>query len=211
VSRLLVNLAVRATLHTLYRPTGRRAWWLVAAAAAAPGGCDALQESASPAPPTAGRVARVVDGDTIVVAIRGRSLTVRLLGVDTPETHRGRVECGGPAAGRHLARLAPAGMPVRLVTDSDSGDTRDRYGRLLAYVDSRRGDLGQRQVSAGLAYVYRYRGRQFSRLDRYRDAESGARAQRRATWSACRGDFHCGRASARPRPGQRPTATIAGH
>jgi hypothetical protein len=57
----------------------------------------------------------------------------------------------------------PAGTSVRLATDPPSGDTRDRYGRPLAYVDSRRGDLGERQLRAGLATVYRYRDRRVSR------------------------------------------------
>jgi endonuclease YncB( thermonuclease family) len=190
MSRLLIPLAVRAAIHAAYRPVGRRAWWLVVAAAAAPGGCSALKQPASPAPPDAGRVVRLVDGDTIIVRARDRSLTVRLLGVDTPETHGGPVECGGPAASRHLARLAPPGSRVRLVPDPDSGDTHDRYGRLLAYVDNHRGDLGEHQLRAGLAYVYRYRGRRFSRLERYRRAEDDAGARRRGIWSACAGDFH---------------------
>lgn len=167
-----------------------RAWWLLAAlSATAPGGCVGHEEPQPPAP-TAARIVRVVDGDTIVVRTAGREVAVRLLGVDTPETHGGPVECGGLAAGRQLARIAPAGTRVRLVTDPRSGDTHDRYGRLLAYVDGPRGDLGERQLRAGLAYVYRYRGRRFSRLDRYRDAEQDAHAHDRATWSACSGDFH---------------------
>jgi endonuclease YncB( thermonuclease family) len=170
-----------------------RGWWLLATAlAVAPGACGPVERHR---PPTAaaGRVVRVVDGDTIVVRTHGRSRTVRLLGVDTPETHRGPVECGGPAASRQLARIVPAGSRVRLVTDPESGDTRDRYGRLLAYVDSGRGDLGERQLRAGLARVYRYSGRRFSRLDRYRRAEEDARAHRRATWSTCAGHLHSGR------------------
>jgi endonuclease YncB( thermonuclease family) len=132
----------------------------------------------------------VVDGDTIVVRTAGRQVTVRLLGIDTPETRGGPAECGGHAASRHLAQIAPAATSVRLATDPRSGDTRDRYGRLLAYVDSRRGDLGERQLRAGLATVYRYQGRRFSRLDRYREAEKNARTDDRGTWSACSGDFH---------------------
>ena len=81
--------------------------------------------------------------------------------------------------GYELARTR-AGAGVRLVTDRRSGDTRDRYGRLLAYVDGPQGDLGEGQLRAGLAYVYRFRGRRFSRLDRYRRAEESARADRRA-------------------------------
>jgi endonuclease YncB( thermonuclease family) len=182
---LLARIATRAVRWRT------RAWWTVAVVAGAPGGCAGLDEP-GPRAPYAARIVRVVDGDTIVARANGRQVTVRLLGIDTPETHGGPVECGGPAASRNLARLAAPGTRVRLVTDPGSGDTRDRYGRLLAYVDSDRGDVGERQLRAGLGYVYRYRGRRFSRLDRYQDAEDDARAHGRATWSACAGDFHAG-------------------
>ncbi|MGH2948688.1 MAG: thermonuclease family protein [Solirubrobacteraceae bacterium] len=197
MSWLLALLLARSASRTMRRCA--RGWWLLAAAsAAAPGGCAALEEPPSPAAPAVGQVVRVIDGDTIVVRADGERLTVRLLGIDTPETHGGPVECGGSAASHHLARIAPAGSRVRLVTDPGSGETRDRYGRLLAYVDGRRGDLGERLLRAGLAYVYRYRGRRFSRLARYARAEDDARAQRRATWSGCAGDFHSGRRGRQP-------------
>src|SRR5438874_4038526 len=38
----------------------------------------------TPSPPA--RVVRVVDGDTLVLSLDGRSTTVRLIGLDTPET-----------------------------------------------------------------------------------------------------------------------------
>jgi micrococcal nuclease len=79
------------------------------------------------------RVVQVVDGDTVVVALPGgRSDTVRLLGVDTPETHDPRkpVQCFGPEAAAYTAaRLT--GRVVRLEGDVE---TRDRYGRRLAHV-----------------------------------------------------------------------------
>jgi micrococcal nuclease len=80
-------------------------------------------------------VVNVVDGDTIEVA-RGaddrENDTVRLLGIDTPETHHPTkpVECFGPEAAsfteEHLA-----GRSVQLEADIEQ---RDRYGRRLAYV-----------------------------------------------------------------------------
>ena len=191
MSDAFVYALTRLTVRAVRRHA--RAWWLLAAlSATAPGGCAALDDPQPPAP-TAARIVRVVDGDTIVVRTGGREVTVRLLGIDTPETHGGPTECGGRAASRHLARLAAAAERVRLITDPDSGDTRDRYGRLLAYADSARGDLGERQLRAGLAYVYRDRSRRFSRLNRYEHAEGDARAHKRATWSTCGGDFHAGR------------------
>jgi micrococcal nuclease len=78
------------------------------------------------------RVVHVVDGDTVVVeGARGRE-TVRLLGVDTPETvdPRKPVQCYGPEASAYTkSRLE--GRRVRLELDVEP---RDRYGRLLAYV-----------------------------------------------------------------------------
>ena len=75
-------------------------------------------------------VERVVDGDTIVVS-GGR--TIRLLGIDTPETKDPRrpVGCFGKEASGFTASLLPRGTRVRLVGDVEQ---RDRYDRTLAYV-----------------------------------------------------------------------------
>src|SRR3954453_17871133 len=77
-----------------------------------------------PAAPGAGRgfaaqVVRPVDGDTLVARAAGRTFYVRLLGIDTPETHRPGtpVECGGPQATARMSALAPPGTNIRLETD----------------------------------------------------------------------------------------------
>jgi micrococcal nuclease len=81
------------------------------------------------------QVVDVFDGDTIVVA-RGPGgaarETVRLLGVDTPETHHPTkpVECYGPEASDYTTRRL-LGRQVRL---EDDVETHDVYGRRLAYV-----------------------------------------------------------------------------
>lgn len=79
------------------------------------------------------RVVEVVDGDTVVVAFAsGGTDTVRLLGVDTPETkHPTRgVECFGPEASEFTERRL-LGRVVRLESDVEH---RDVYDRRLAYV-----------------------------------------------------------------------------
>jgi micrococcal nuclease len=75
----------------------------------------------------------VVDGDTVRVTIGGAEERVRLIGIDTPETHGqgGLRECFGAEATERTHALLPAGTEVRLVRDVEA---RDRYGRLLAYV-----------------------------------------------------------------------------
>jgi micrococcal nuclease len=77
-------------------------------------------------------VTKVSDGDTIEVRIGARTDVVRLLGVDTPETHHPTkpVECFGPEAAAYTtARLT--GRTVELESDVEP---RDIYGRRLAYV-----------------------------------------------------------------------------
>ena len=80
------------------------------------------------------KVARVIDGDTIQVLSDGRQYTVRLIGADTPETkHPAKaVQRFGQEASA-FTTAALEGRTVQLETDR-TGDTRDRYGRLLQYV-----------------------------------------------------------------------------
>jgi micrococcal nuclease len=99
-------------------------------------GCGRGDRSSAPdssLPPGSARVTRVVDGDTIVVDLGGRSEKVRLLGIDTPETKSPTkpVQCFGKEASAHLSELLAPGSAVRLERDATE---RDIYGRLLAYV-----------------------------------------------------------------------------
>ncbi len=98
------------------------------------------------APPTY-LVTRVVDGDTLEL---GNGETVRMVGIDTPEVG----ECGFEQASANLSSLT-LGKQVRL-TRSD--EDRDRYGRLLRYVDAGEVDAGLRLIRNGLA-IARYDSR----------------------------------------------------
>ena len=84
-------------------------------------------------PTGTGRVTKVIDGDTIRVRLGSKIETVRLIGVNTPETVAPNkpVECFGPEASAHTKKLLGDDTIVRLERDAT---TRDRYGRLLAYV-----------------------------------------------------------------------------
>jgi endonuclease YncB( thermonuclease family) len=108
----------------------------------------ATPRSAAALPSVAGIVTRVVDGDTVEVD----GLTVRLIGIDTPE----RDECGFTEASVALQRLV-LGQQVR-VTAVPGREDRDRYGRLLRYVDAQGLDAGLNLIRQGLA-VARYDGR----------------------------------------------------
>lgn len=108
------------------------------------------QSDPDPAPSTGGgpSVVDVVDGDTIRLDLAGDQETVRLVGINAPE----RGECLAEEAGRRLQDLV-AGQEVELVQDRSD---RDRYGRLLRYVEVDGVDVGAELVRAGLALARRY-------------------------------------------------------
>ena len=77
---------------------------------------------------------RVVDGDTIVVDLDGRSEKVRLIGIDAPESvhpDEERNVTEGEESSAYLKSLVSPGQTLYL--QRDVSDT-DRYGRLLRYV-----------------------------------------------------------------------------
>jgi endonuclease YncB( thermonuclease family) len=127
-----------------------------------------------------GTVTYVGDGDTVDVRLaNGKRERVRVLGIDTPE----RGACHFRQASAQARRLA---LGKRVVLRGDATqDTRDRYGRLLAYVWLPGGkDLGYRLVRDGFARVYVFE-RPFRRVSAYRRAERVAQRASRGLWKAC--------------------------
>jgi micrococcal nuclease len=138
------------------------------------------------------RVVRVVDGDTLVASAGGRSFYVRLLGIDTPETHRPGtpVECGGPDASASMGALAAPGERVQLQPDPGQ-DRVDRYGRLLAYVWLEDGRLLEdEQLRSGWATTYVFHGRPVSLFGRLVASQRVAQRTHRGVWAKCSGNFH---------------------
>jgi endonuclease YncB( thermonuclease family) len=120
--------------------------------------------------------AKVIDGDTIVVAEQ----LVRLHGIDAPELDqtfwwRGQqIACGTMSLAALEALIAGVKIRCEIVE-------RDRHGRLVAKVFSPNGvDIGRRLVSAGWALAYRRYSTD------YVAAEDEARKARRGMW---RGTF----------------------
>jgi micrococcal nuclease len=131
-------------------------------------------------------VVRVVDGDTVAVRVGGREETVRLIGIDTPETvdPRSPVECFGREASDRTKALLPAGTEVRLVADAEP---RDRYDRLLAYVYRDDGTfVNLALVEDGYASVLTYPPN-VAHVSDFTAAAARAREEGRGLWAACGG------------------------
>jgi micrococcal nuclease len=129
------------------------------------------------------RVVEVIDGDTVVVAFaNGTTDTVRLLGVDTPETKHPTkgVQCFGPEASA-FTKHALTGRVVRLEFDIER---RDIYGRRLAYVwlhGHRFNDVLLRRGYARFLVIPP--NGQYGRA--LLGAELAARRHRRGLWAEC--------------------------
>ncbi len=133
------------------------------------------------APATAQLVERVVDGDTIIVEGIG---SVRLIGVDTPETvHPNRpVEFFGKEASAFTQRMLE-GKRVRLEYDQER---QDRYGRTLAYVYLPDGTFANEEIIRR-GYGHAYTRFPFRHLERFRQFELEARTNRRGLWGTAVG------------------------
>lgn len=130
------------------------------------------------------RVTNFADGDTITVDMNGVEEKVRLIGVDTPETHdpRKSVQCYGQAAAAFTKNFIGANR-VRLASDSENSN-RDRYGRLLRYVYLPSGELVNAEIikqGFGFAYVYF----PFTKMKDFKGYQKTAEQQRLGLWGEC--------------------------
>ncbi len=138
-------------------------------------------------------VVDVVDGDTIKVQVTGtapgpgagegrvgETYTVRLIGIDTPESVKPNspVECFGRESSAAAEALL-ADAEVRLVKDVEETD---RYGRLLRYVYLGEETANGRLVVNGYAHAYTYPPN-VRHSDLYLQLEREARDDDRGLWS----------------------------
>ena len=122
----------------------------------------------------AAQVISVGDGDTIRVSEGSRRITVRLACIDAPETSQ---RPWGPRSTAFLKQLTPVSSEVTLRVQ-----TTDRYGRTVAELLNRRGNVNQLMVGAGQAFAYRRYLRQCDER-KYLQLEGEAKRQSKGVWS----------------------------
>ena len=131
--------------------------------------------------PIMAQVERVIDGDTIRVRFEGKSHTVRLMGVDTPETKHPTKAV--QFFGREATAFTKAHLEGKLVAlaRDRTGDTVDRYGRLLRYVLLDGDNFNARLIREG--YAHAYRRFPFSKRTEFIQLEDQARRRGIGLWN----------------------------
>lgn len=139
-------------------------------------------------------VTQVVDGDTIKVNIDGKKETIRMIGLDTPETKDPRkpVQCFGREASNRATELLK-NKKVRLERDETQAD-RDKYNRLLRYVYTEDGTFfNQHMIAEGYALEYTY-GTPYKYQAQFRQSQSQVKSEQKGLWAddTCKGNVSSG-------------------
>lgn len=133
-------------------------------------------------------VLRVVDGDTIIVALNNQEERIRMIGVDAPESVSLNEEentVWGQSASEYTKSVLEPGTKIWLTFDIEE---RDQYGRMLAYIwlDSDTENLNhlfQKQlIEEGYALAIRYEPNTKYTAELYATME-GAIADRSGLWA----------------------------
>lgn len=123
-----------------------------------------------------GRVVRVVDGDTVILReAGGREVTVRVQGIDAPESGQPH----GKDATKYLTMLA---LDKEVTADCPK---KDQYGRLVCRIISKGADVAQSMLWAGWAWHYKFYQNEQTEADRarYASAEDFAREGKLGLWA----------------------------
>lgn len=145
---------------------------------------DAPQEIMSVVQPGYYRVTSAADGDTIKVDMNGKTESVRLIGIDTPESVKPNspVQCYAHEAS-DFTKKSLNGKTVRLEVDPTS-DNRDRYDRLLRYAYLEDGTLwNQKLIEEG--YGFAYLSFQFAKQADFAAAQAKAQDTKKGLWAIC--------------------------
>lgn len=135
-------------------------------------------------------VEHVVDGDTVDLLFDDPAgeieERVRLIGIDAPESvsRSDPRQCFGDEASDALTGLLPVGSAVLVTRDREA---RDRFGRLLAYLERPDGlDVNLWLIEQGFADALFFEPNT-SRRAEFTDAAETARSEGRGLWGVCDG------------------------
>ena len=152
------------------------------------GFAPAIWTDTIPADVEEAQIIRLIDGDTLELLLNGVSNRVRIYRADTPETQNER-HCGGPEAtafAEYALRFNDNAGVVYLERDVN---TRDQYGRELAYVwftvDGLPYMLNHLLIATGWAEDVDYGDRKYDA--QFREAAAFAQRHQLGVYSLCGG------------------------
>lgn len=139
-------------------------------------------------------VVRVIDGDTLKISLGGRQESIRLIGIDAPESRANNkaykdaykskkdvehVVAAGRQAAAFVSTLVKAGDTIRVEYDVEK---RDQNSRLLGYAYLPTGEmLNEKIVRSGYASLMTYPPN-VKHADRFQRAYREASQARRGLW-----------------------------
>jgi micrococcal nuclease len=154
------------------------------------------------------KITRVVDGDTIKAMVDGREESIRVIGINAPESTTS-TECFGGNASDKAKDILKDGW-VQLEKDNSQAN-RDKYNRLLRFVWAGNGstDFGLTMISEGYAYEYTY-DVPYAKQQAYKEAQSSADSNNKGLWASntCDGQKQKPQPAA-PKPQPAPTPAPA--
>lgn len=136
------------------------------------------------------RVIKVLDGDTLIANVSGHEVTVRLLGIDTPEVvdPRKPVQCYGPEASARAKELLSE-KEIYIEKDPIKEATTgvyDKYGRVLGYAHFSDGSLyNQYMIQNGFAREYTFNNEKYKYQKDFKAAQKLAQKGKLGLWGKC--------------------------
>ncbi len=129
------------------------------------------------------KVVKVIDGDTIKVKINNKIETIRILGLNTPETvdPRKPVQCFGIEASNKAKELL-TNKEIQLIKDPTQNN-RGKYNRLIRYVILKDGtNYSKLMIENGYGHEYTY-NTPYKLQQEFKQAEKKARTEKKGLWA----------------------------
>jgi micrococcal nuclease len=133
------------------------------------------------------QVLHIFDGDTFSVRIDGKVETVRVLGIDAPESgvKYTAKECYSTEATKRAVEIL-GGQEVKLVADPTQAD-RDKYQRLLRYVYLSDGRFFNKiMIEEGFAQEYTFEDKTYQFQAEFQESQAAARQNQSGLWGECK-------------------------
>jgi micrococcal nuclease len=132
------------------------------------------------------RVVKVLDGDTLIANVDGHEVTVRMIGIDTPEVvdPRKPVQCYGPEASAKAKELLNG---KEIYIEREAGrEAYDKYGRTLGYIHFADKTLyNEKMIKEGYAREYTFNKEKYKYQKEFKADEKEAQKNKLGLWGAC--------------------------